>query len=419
MTHTKLLTIIMAALFLLAVSLAMRMSQLYFMSAALVSIPLVSYVLGRFALRSLCCSRDAPEFATEGELLNVTVCVKGRSRLLGPIGVEDTLPQWIANAGDEEAGRRRGSALVELATATGSPERNVTADGVVFSYEVVPTKRGDHLIGPVRVRATDPLGLFEFHSSYPILSRVIVFPMPIHLPELRSITGGEFGDYLFDGSGSKGSGIDFHGVREYQPGDELRRVYWKSTARHGRLNVIEFEHSLAQDTLIAIDLRQGTEMGHGAYSSLEYAVRLAAGIASDAIASGSSVRLMCAGLEGPAALLGRGTDHLYSIMHALAQLKADQHESLSSVLLSHMEDIPRNSVVVCITSAADSGLAESAEFLRSRRSRMAAVIVSVMPEMSTAVQDQSSGLAAAGASVATVECSTGCPMARVIYEHAA
>lgn len=409
----------MAALFLLAVSLAMRLSQLYFMSAVLVSIPLVSYLLGRFALRSLHCSRQAPEFATEGELLRVTVSVKGHSRLLGPIGVEDTLPQWISNVGGATHGSSRGSALVELATATGLPDENVEADGVRFSYDVVPKKRGDHLIGPVRVRATDPLGLFEFHGSYSILSRVIVFPMPIHLQELRSITGGEFGDYLFDGSGSKGSGIDFHGVREYQPGDELRRVYWKSTARHGRLNVIEFEHSLAQDTLIAIDLRQGTEIGQGAFSSLEYAVRLAAAIASDAIESGSSVRLICAGLGGPAALLGRGSDHLYSIMHALAQVKADQQESLSSVLLSHMEDIPRNSVVVCITSGADEGLAESAEFLRSRRSRMAAVIVSVVPETHGSIDEQSALLAAAGASVAAVECSTGSPSARVVYQHAA
>ena len=417
MSHTKLLTIILAAFFLLAVSLAMRMSQLYFMSAVLVSIPIISYAFGRFALRSLRCSRDVPEFASEGELLTITLRVKGRSRLLGPIRIEDTLPEWIASAADRS--ETPGVTILQLGTATGLPDRNLTVEGVTFTYSAVPTKRGDHMIGPVRVRATDPLGLFEFRCSYPILSRVIAFPSPIRLRELRSVTGGEFGDYQFDGAGSKGSGIDFHGVREYQPGDELRRVYWKSTAKHNRLNVIEFEHSLAQDTLIAIDLRRGGETGRGPFSALECGVRIAAGIASDAVASGSSVRLVCGGIEGPAATFGRGADHLYSIMYALATVEADQPESLPEVLLGHIEDIPRNSALACITSAVDPGLAECAELLRSRQVRMTVVAVHVLGEPAERLEDEMTALVSAGASVAIVACSPDGPTARVTYQHAA
>lgn len=420
MTHTKLLTIILAAFFLMAVSLALRMSQFYFMSAVLVAVPFVSYLVGRWALKSLACTREAPEFATEGELLNVSLRVKGRSRLLGPIRIEDTLPEWIAHAGPSAGdSMHSGPAVFEIGTAQALPSRNVSPDGIVFSYSAVPMKRGLHQIGPVRVRATDPLGLFDFNISYPLTSRVMTFPSQTRIEELRSATGGEFGDYQFEGGGAKGSGIDFHGVREYQPGDELRRVYWKSTAKHGRLNVIEFEHSLAQDTLIAIDLKQGTEVGRGRFSSLEHCIRIAAGLASDAVTCGSTVRLIGAGIDGSAVTPGRGSDHLYSILHALAQVEADRQDPLSSVLLRSVEEIPRGSSVVCITSAVDGRLVECAELLRSRQARMIVVLVYMLPELHDRVEAQMYELGAAGASVVAVACSSEAPLARVTYQHAA
>ncbi len=418
MTHTKLLTIILAAVFLLAVSLVTRMSQLYFMSAVLGAVPIISYAFGRIALRSIICTRHVPDFASEGELIKVTLGVKGRSRLLGPIRIDDTLPEWIVHLG-RVGGASGGADVVEIGTATAVPGRNLSADGVEFSYSAVPVKRGVHTIGPLRIRATDPLGLFDFKLSYPVLSRVTTFPTPLRLDELRSITGGAFGDFQFEGGGAKGSGIDFHGIREYQPGDELRRVYWKSTARHGRLNVIEFEHSLAQDTLVAIDLREGNEIGRGRFSSLEYSVRLAAGLASDAVSSGSAVRLIGAGLDDSASAAGRGADHLYSVLNTLAHVSADRQETLSSLILRRIDEIASGSSVVCVTSAGDSGLAECAEILRVRQVRMTVIVTYMLPHRDDRIDDLIAGLSSAGATVLAVACSPDGPMARVTYQNAA
>ncbi len=414
MAQTKLLTIIMAALFLLAVSLAIPMAELYFMSAVLGAIPLISYILGRYALKSLECVRHAPGFASEGELLTISLSVRGWSRLLGPIRIEDTLPEWITHAGSEDE-----SGAFRIGTAAGLPDSSMSADGITFSYSAVPVKRGCHRIGPVRICATDPLGLFEFRSSCPIVSQITTFPTPIYVRDLGSVSGGEFGDTQFEGSGAKGSGIDFHGVREYQPGDELRRVYWKSTARHGRLNVIEFEHSLAEDTMIAIDLKRGSEIGHGPYSSLECAVRLAAGLASDAIAHGSAARLAGSGLDAPVTTLGKGKDHLYSILNALALVEADQPEPLSSVLLHHMEDIPRGSVVVCLTPSVDSRLTECAALLRAKQVKMIVVLVCVLPDLPERLETHMAELIGSGALVTAVACSPDGPMVRVLARYAA
>ncbi|MBP6965061.1 MAG: DUF58 domain-containing protein [Armatimonadetes bacterium] len=417
MTHTKLLTILMASLFLLAVSLALRMRQLYVMSAALAAIPFISYLLGRYALRSLSCSRQAPEYASEGELLRLSLRIRGHSRLLGPIRVEDTLSEWLAPA---EGGAPGSSGdTLEVGVVGAAAAVRASADGVAFSYGVVPTKRGEHLIGPVRVRATDPLGLFDFGAGYPLQSRILAFPTPVRLDEIRSAAGGEYGDYQFEGSGASGSGIDFHGVREYQPGDELRRVYWKSTARHGRLNVIEFEHSLAQDTVIAVELKKGTELGRGRYSSLEHGVRLAAGIAQDAVTGGSAVRLIGAGIEGPAAAAGKGQDQYYAVLQALALVEADREEALSDVLMRHADVISQNSVILCVTPEIDDRLAECAGGFRARHVRMTVLLVYMMPDRPRGLDGRVAELAAAGASVIVVACSPESPDAKVTYRYAA
>jgi len=85
----------------------------------------------------------------------------------------------------------------------------------------------------------------------------------------------------------KGAGPDFHGVREYQPGDDLRRIHWKSTARRGELVVKELEEEHGGDVALSLlfppeapkDLR-------------ERAVRVAVGVAKAVAERGSNLILI-------------------------------------------------------------------------------------------------------------------------------
>lgn len=392
MHRVKLLAAATSALFLLLVSVVLGYSELYIMSAAIMSAPFVSYIAGRIGIRRLKCTRDALEFANEGEPFQVRLNLLDRSHLLGPIEIEDHLPEWIE--------REHGSAI---------------EDDTSISYTAIARKRGEYTLGPIHLHVSDPLGFFHFRCRYPLISKLIIFPKPLIIPELSIRPMGALGEYQFDGSGARGSGIDFHGVREYQMGDELRRVHWRSTAKHGRLNVIEFEHSHAQDAMIAVDLRRGSETGKGLYSSLEYAVRIAAGIIQDTLNNGSSARLVGDGIAGPAAVFGRGVGHLHVLMDALARVRADRGESLSDVLLQELYGIGDNTTVTCIAAAIDGGMIACADLLAPRGINLQFILIDVFSE--TRQDRLAAALTQSGASVTVVDCSPDEVEGRVRYGH--
>lgn len=392
MHRVKLLAAVTSALFLLLVSAVLGYSELYIMSAAIMSAPFVSYLAGRIGVRRLKCTRDALEFANEGEPFQVRLDLLDRSHLLGPIEIEDNLPEWIE--------REHGSAI---------------EGDTSISYTAVARKRGEYTLGPLLLHASDPLGFFHFRCRYSLISRLIIFPKPLIIPELSTRAMGALGEYQFDGSGARGSGIDFHGVREYQMGDELRRVHWRSTAKHGRLNVIEFEHSRDQDAMIAIDLRRGSETGKGLHSSLEYAVRIAAGIIQDTLSSGSSARLVGDGIAGPAAVFGRGVGHHHVLMDALARVRADRDESLSDVLQQEFYGIGGNTTITCIAAAIDEGMIACADLLAARGIDLQFILIDVLSETR---QDPLAGaLTQSGASVTVVDCSPEEVEGHVRYRH--
>ena len=106
------------------------------------------------------------------------------------------------------------------------------ADGREFVTELELTDRGRHVIGPTWITARDPLGLFEVEFSYSRTDDVIVYP------RLRSLHGDTWiGEFL----GRTDDRDRFDTVREYRPGDPLRDVNWKSSAKYqGRLMVTQF-----------------------------------------------------------------------------------------------------------------------------------------------------------------------------------
>lgn len=90
--------------------------------------------------------------------------------------------------------------------------------------------RGWMDMAPFRIENRYPLGLFRAWSVIIPKARCLVYPAPAHSPPPLPKTGrGEYG------SAQQGEGEHLHGLREYRVGDPLRRIAWKTSARHQRL----------------------------------------------------------------------------------------------------------------------------------------------------------------------------------------
>lgn len=142
---------------------------------------------------------------------------------------------------------------------------------------VDPVPRGRYLIGPGTLVARDPLGLATVELPVPPGASVLVRP---RVPELGA---------LFTESGSRGdggrrahvrrpSGLEPHGVREYVEGEPLRAVHWPTSARRGQLMVRELEDAPRDSVAVVLDVEARSIAGPAGDSSLDEAVRAAAGL---------------------------------------------------------------------------------------------------------------------------------------------
>jgi len=124
------------------------------------------------------------------------------------------------------------------------------ATSVSFRYRVPGTRRGRHVLGPLRLRLLDPFGLVERSAVGTDTAGLVIVPRVQPLGAGGMTTGHGGG-----GEGSRRS-IAVHGeddvsIRGYRHGDDLRKVHWRATAKTGELMVrLEEKPWRAQATLL-------------------------------------------------------------------------------------------------------------------------------------------------------------------------
>lgn len=97
-------------------------------------------------------------------------------------------------------------------------------------------RRGWLDMAPFRIENRFPLGMFRAWSVIIPQTRCLIYPQPAPNPPPLPRTGR--GD---EGAAKPGEGEHFHALRDYRPGDPLRLIAWRSSARHGTLYTREME----------------------------------------------------------------------------------------------------------------------------------------------------------------------------------
>ena len=164
-------------------------------------------------------------------------------------------------------------------------------------YRVPTTTRGVVGLGPLTLIVSDVLGIARSTSVIAGTSEIVVAPrtLVVDMPELGR---GRLGRALLESSRRLGPG-DFHGLREYVAGDELRSIHWRASARTDDLMVKEFAVEGLHRCTVMFDPSPGA---HGSTSNFEHGVTAAASLVSSAMRAGLATRFVTAGgidLRGP------------------------------------------------------------------------------------------------------------------------
>jgi uncharacterized protein (DUF58 family) len=152
----------------------------------------------------------------------------------------------------------------------------VTSDGRArLVFDTVP--RGRFRLGRGALIASDPLGLGRMEIVVGKTSFVTVRP---RVPELHTLftDSGTWGDGGRRALVRRASGLEPRGIREYLEGEPLRAVHWPTSARRGELMVRELEDAPRENIAVVLDVDVGSVAGPPGDSSLDDAVRAAAGL---------------------------------------------------------------------------------------------------------------------------------------------
>ncbi len=305
-----------------ACSVVLNERDLMRVGAFVALLPLFALVLSARTRRTLRVDRIlAPARVSVGSEMSVELHLRGAA-LLGSMRLADTVPDA---AGPQPTAPPRFT--VHRFTGRGS---------AVIGYPLRPVLRGVHSVGPLFGSATDPLGLAEFDRGLAGPNQLVVLPQVVALRGLPAALG--------SGDGTPGAARAHQGqgssdvlTRPYRQGDELRRVHWRSTARYDELMVRLEERPWRGGITVLLDRRDAAHRGHGAGSSLEFAVSLTASVCAHLIARGEPVTVVTedgAPLTGPAAVPG-----LDPVLDALAALRPSARTNLGGPELTRDTDV--------------------------------------------------------------------------------
>src|SRR6266540_1300336 len=165
-----------------------------------------------------------------------------------------------------------GVTIVERIAKVGELRSTLERRGgdLIGGYVLRALPRGRYVLEEATAVVEDPFGLERQLVPLHAAGTILVYPRLVELDRLFS----ESGAHAQDGRRlllRRPSGFDLHSVREYERGESLRKVHWRSTARRGQLMVKDLEDAPRDEVAVLLDADASAVVG----SSFDAQVRAA------------------------------------------------------------------------------------------------------------------------------------------------
>lgn len=275
--------------------------------------------------------------------------------------------------------------------------------GFTWRINTVCKIRGRYRLGPMRLRTSDPFGLFPMARDIDATTNVVVYPLTAEIHHFALPIG------MLPGGNALRRRTHYvttnaAGVRDYAPGDSFSRIHWRSTARRDRLIVKEFELDPLADIWLVVDMAVFSHVAAGQESETtadrptdfhpwllwkdeeyhlpdateEYTVTIAASLAQYFLRRDRAVGLLANGQSHEIVQPDRGERQLNRILETLAVLRAEGQVAIEDLLDTESQLFPRGTTTIIITPTTREEWATSARQLSRRGLRV--VCIQVNPE---------------------------------------
>ena len=378
-------------LFLFLIAVLLRLDFIFYLVYVLFGVYVVSRWWTARGLRAIEVQRRFTDHAFLGE--RVTVELELRNGALLPI-------PWL-----------RIHETVPLALHAPSYVRRVTGfrprEHTSISYDLDCRRRGYYPIGPLHLTSGDVFGFAKAERREAAIDHLTVYAEIIPLTRLGFPSQSPFGtiksqQHIFEDPARA------TGVRDYRAGDSLRRIHWKASARQETLLVKKYEPAISLQTAIFLNLNRQEYGRRWRIDAPEWAIVVAASIASHLVEQRQAVGLMTNGRDlvaedGNKSEDGRGDEgdgsgegdedggngngaplplpprpgrlHLMRVLEVLARVEAQDTQPFSVWAQRASLPLSWGDTIVAITSTGDEETCRALHQLRRKGFNVVLVVV--------------------------------------------
>jgi uncharacterized protein (DUF58 family) len=178
-------------------------------------------------------------------------------------------------------------------------------------------------------------------------------------------------------SRAKGEGVEFADIRPFAPGDRVRRVNWRASARRERMYVNESHPERASDVILFLDSL--AEARGSSAGTLDDAVRAAASLADAYLERRNRVGLVSFGGALRWLRPVMGLRQQYRIVDALIETELVRSYSSTSIDVIPRRVLPPQALVIALTPLLDQRTIGALLDLRARGFDLVVLDISPIP----------------------------------------
>jgi len=340
--------------------------SLFYLAYVLAGLWLLTVIWMRQALTGLRIERRFPARAFHGEVAQARLVVRNPGRWPVPwLKLHESLPLDLHVPNFEQR-------VVSLASK----------EQVALDYQLRCWRRGYYMIGPLSLLTGDYFDLTSRRQVTWPAQPFIVYPRVVPLSHMGLPSQLPFGNLpsqrrIFQDPSR------FFGVRDYMPGDSLRQIHWKSSARTNQLQVKRFQPAIALNAMVVLNLNDG-DYALRSRAASEMGIVVAASVAAHLIERRQPVGLAVLGMDAVTQQAGlqvippvRGRDQLMRLLEVLARAELAATTPFVQSLDQASVKLGWGSTAVVITPGAGPHMEEA--LLQMRRRGVHVLLVATDP----------------------------------------